>query len=46
MLITFNNRPYLVSSLTSNYENLLDRLLFVKSGGRNFFAGRDLSGPC
>ncbi len=33
LLITFNNRPYLVSSLTSNYENLLDRLLFVKSGG-------------
>ncbi|HUZ47034.1 MAG TPA: VWA domain-containing protein [Terriglobia bacterium] len=34
MLVTFNNRPYLLSNLTSNYENLLDRLLFVKSGGR------------
>ena len=34
MLVTFNNRPYLLSDLTSNYENLLDRLLFVKSGGR------------
>ncbi len=34
MLVTFNNRPYLVSNLTGNYENLLNRLLFVKSGGR------------
>jgi Ca-activated chloride channel homolog len=34
MLVTFANRPYLLSSLTSNYENVLDRLLFVKSGGR------------
>jgi Ca-activated chloride channel homolog len=34
MLVAFNNRPYLISSLTDNYENLLDRLLFVKSGGR------------
>jgi len=34
MLVTFSNRPYLISALTSDYENLLDRLLFVKSGGR------------
>lgn len=34
MLIAFSNRPYLVSSLTDNYENILDRLLFVKSGGK------------
>jgi Ca-activated chloride channel family protein len=34
MLVTFNNRPYVISSLTGNYENLLDRLLFVKSEGR------------
>ncbi|HVA01033.1 MAG TPA: VWA domain-containing protein [Terriglobia bacterium] len=34
MLVTFSNRPYLISDLTGNYEHLLDRLLFVKSGGR------------
>ena len=34
MLVAFNNRPYLVSNLTGNYENVLDRLLFVKSEGR------------
>lgn len=34
MLISFSNRPYLVSAFTDNYENILDRMLFVKSGGR------------
>ncbi len=34
MLISFSNRPYLVSPFTDNYENILDRLLFVKAGGR------------
>lgn len=34
MLVAFSNRPYMISTLTDNYENLLDRLLFVKSGGR------------
>ncbi len=34
MLINFNDRPNLVSSFTSKFENLQDRLLFVKSGGK------------
>jgi Ca-activated chloride channel family protein len=34
MLISFSDRPYLVSAFTDNYENILDRLLFVKAGGR------------
>jgi Ca-activated chloride channel homolog len=34
MLVAFSNRPYLISNLTDNYKNLLDRMLFVKSGGR------------
>jgi Ca-activated chloride channel homolog len=34
MLISFSNRPYLVSAFTGNYENILDRMLFVKAGGR------------
>jgi Ca-activated chloride channel family protein len=34
MLISFSNSPYLVSPFTDNYENILDRLLFVKAGGR------------
>ena len=34
MLISFSNNPYLVSPFTDNYENILDRLLFVKAGGR------------
>jgi Ca-activated chloride channel homolog len=34
MLISFSNRPYMVSSFTDNYENILDRMLFVKAGGR------------
>ncbi len=34
MLVTFSNRPYLVSGLTGNYEHLLDRLLFVRSEGK------------
>lgn len=34
MLISFSNRPYLVSGFTDNYENILDRMLFVKAGGR------------
>jgi Ca-activated chloride channel homolog len=33
MLISFSNRPYLVSAFTGNYENILDRMLFVKAGG-------------
>ena len=34
MLISFSNRPYLVSAFTDNYENILNRMLFVKAGGR------------
>jgi Ca-activated chloride channel family protein len=34
MLINFNERPNLVSGFTSKFENLQDRLLFVKSGGK------------
>ncbi len=34
MLIDFSNRPNLISSFTSKFTNLQDRLIFVKSGGR------------
>lgn len=34
MLINFNNQPQMVSRFTSNFENLQDRLVFVKSGGK------------
>ena len=34
MLINFAERPNLISGFTSKFENLQDRLLFVKSGGR------------
>ncbi|HEV2176766.1 MAG TPA: VWA domain-containing protein [Terriglobia bacterium] len=34
MLINFADRPNMVSAFTSKFENLEDRLLFVKSGGR------------
>lgn len=34
MLINFSDRPNLVSGFTSKFENLQDRLLFVKSGGK------------
>ena len=34
MLISFSSSPYLVSPFTDNYENILDRLLFVKAEGR------------
>jgi len=34
MLISFADRPDLISGFTSKYENLQDRLLFIKSGGR------------
>jgi len=34
MLISFSDRPDLVSAFTAKYENLQDRLLTVKSGGR------------
>jgi Ca-activated chloride channel family protein len=34
MLISFSDQPNLVSGFTSKYENLQDRLLTVKSGGR------------
>jgi Ca-activated chloride channel homolog len=33
MLINFGERPNLISGFTSRFENLQDRLLFVKSGG-------------
>lgn len=33
MLINFGERPNLISGFTSKFENLQDRLLFVKSGG-------------
>jgi Ca-activated chloride channel family protein len=34
MLINFNERPNLITSFTSTFENLQDRLLFVKGGGK------------
>ena len=34
MLINFSERPNLISGFTSRFENLQDRLLFVKSGGK------------
>ncbi len=34
MLISFSDQPNLVSGFTAKYENLQDRLLTVKSGGR------------
>ena len=34
MLISFSDQPDLVSGFTAKYENLQDRLLTVKSGGR------------
>jgi len=34
MLINFNERPNLITSFTSKFENLQDRLLFVKGGGK------------
>ena len=34
MLIDFNERPNLVSAFTSKFENLQDRLITVKSGGK------------
>lgn len=34
MLVSFSDRPDMVSGFTSKYENLQDRLLTVKSGGR------------
>jgi Ca-activated chloride channel homolog len=33
-VINFSNRPNLVSGFTGNFQNLEDRLLFVKPGGR------------
>lgn len=34
MLINFNERPNLITPFTAKFENLQDRLLFVKSGGK------------
>lgn len=34
MLINFSDRPNLITGFTSKFENLQDRLLFVKSGGK------------
>jgi Ca-activated chloride channel homolog len=34
MLINFSDRPNLITSFTSKIENIQDRLLFVKSGGK------------
>jgi Ca-activated chloride channel family protein len=34
MLINFSDRPNLVTGFTSKFENLQDRLFFVKSGGK------------
>jgi len=34
MLISFSARPDLITGFTSKFENIQDRLLFVKSGGR------------
>jgi Ca-activated chloride channel family protein len=34
MLINFSDRPNLVTGFTSKFENLQDRLLFIKAGGK------------
>lgn len=34
MLIDFNERPNLLASFTSKFENIEDRVLFLKSGGK------------
>ncbi len=34
MLINFSERPNLISGFTSKFENVQDRLVFVKSGGK------------
>jgi len=34
MLISFADRPDLITGFTASFENLQDRLLFVKSGGK------------
>jgi Ca-activated chloride channel homolog len=34
MLINFNERPNLLGAFTSKFENVEDRLLFLKSGGK------------
>jgi Ca-activated chloride channel homolog len=34
MLISFADRPDLITGFTSKFENLQDRMLFVKSGGK------------
>jgi Ca-activated chloride channel homolog len=34
MVIDFSDQPNLISGFTSRFQNLQDRLLFVKSGGR------------
>jgi len=34
MLINFNERPNLLGSFTGKFENIEDRLLFLKSGGK------------
>jgi Ca-activated chloride channel family protein len=34
MLINFSERPNLISGFTSKFENVQDRLIFVKSGGK------------
>jgi Ca-activated chloride channel family protein len=34
MLISFNERPNLITGFTSKFENVQDRLLFVKSSGK------------
>jgi Ca-activated chloride channel family protein len=34
MLVNFSDRPNLISGFTSKFENIQDRLLFVKAGGR------------
>lgn len=33
-MVTFSDRPSVISDFTSKYENLLDQMLFVKSEGR------------
>jgi Ca-activated chloride channel family protein len=34
MLVNFSDRPNLITGFTSKYEDIQDRLLFVKAGGR------------
>ena len=44
MLISFSDRPNLITGFTAKFENIQDRLLFVKVRRKNRIAGRHLPG--